>query len=192
MVTTAEHLPSFDELYARIEQLPEGITGEILEPGVLHTIPRPARAHRLAAATSADSLRGLNRNLGGTGWWIEVEAEIMLLGDRLVVPDLSGWRVERVPDLPDENPLTLVPDWCCEVLSPNTIRKDRVLKLPLYVAAGVEWVWLVDPAARTFEVFRTVDGRAVLTLSSGDDAAITPPPFDIEIPLKGWWLPGSE
>jgi Uma2 family endonuclease len=193
MVTTASNLqefepPSFDELYARIEALPEGITGEILPPGLLRTMSRPGRAHRLAATWCGDSLRERNRNLLGTGWWIEVEAEIRLLKDRLVVPDMSGWRVERVTELPDQNPIAIVPDWCCEVLSPNTQRVDRVIKTPLYVKAGVEWIWLVDPMAHTFEVFQVIEGRAVLALSAGADDTITPPPFDSEITLKDWWL----
>jgi len=49
------------------------------------------------------------------------------------VPDLAGWRVERVPDLPDENPLTVLPDWCCEILSPRTARDDKRLKLVEHV-----------------------------------------------------------
>lgn len=57
--------------------------------------------------------------------------EVRLPGGRLVVPDLFGYRVGRVPELPDENPLTIVPDGCCEVLSPTTARDDRALKLPL-------------------------------------------------------------
>lgn len=191
MAAAVPNLSSFDELYAQIEALPSGITGEILEPGVLRTMSRPGRAHRLAARRCGDALRGHDRNLGGTGWWIELEAPIRLLGDRLAVPDLAGWRVERVPALPVENPLTVVPDWCCEVLSPSSIREDRVIKLPLYVAAGVEWIWLVDPTAQTFEVFQAVEGRAVVALSSGAAAVIAPPPFHAEISLTEWWLPGG-
>lgn len=182
-------LPRFEELYAKVEALPPGMTGEILEPGALQTMSRPGRAHRLAAKRCADALRGSDRDLGGTGWWIEAEAEVVLLGDRLVVPDLSGWRVERVPELPAESPITIVPDWCCEVLSPNTMGRDRVIKLPLYVEAGVEWTWLVDPAARTFEVFHGVAGRATLALSASGDDAIVAPPFEVEIALGSFWLP---
>lgn len=50
-------LPTFDELYREIERLPEGITGEILDPGVLRTMSRPGSGHRHAG-------KGLTRTLG--------------------------------------------------------------------------------------------------------------------------------
>jgi len=51
------------------------------------------------------------------GWWILSEVELRL-DHRLLVPDMLGFRVERVPELPDENPLRIISDWCCEILSP--------------------------------------------------------------------------
>src|ERR1700759_5707777 len=103
MADPARRLRTFNELYAEIERLPEGLTGEILEEGVVRTMSRPGRRHRFAAVACLDALSGANANLRGTGWWIEVEAEIVFPSERLVVPDLAGWRVERVPQFPDEN-----------------------------------------------------------------------------------------
>src|SRR5688572_9720181 len=107
----AAALPTFEDLYEQIRALPENLTGEILEPGVLRTMSRPGKRHRRAAMVCLDNLRRFNANVGGSGWWIEVEAEVLFPGPRLAVPDLCGFRVERVPELPDENPLTILPDW---------------------------------------------------------------------------------
>ena len=68
--------PTFDELYRQIEALPQGVTGEIIDPGVLRTMSRPGRAHRLAAQNCHVALSSKDQNVGGTGWWIEQEAEI--------------------------------------------------------------------------------------------------------------------
>src|SRR5580698_9518763 len=106
----ARKLQTFAELYRQIAALPEGITGQILEPGQLVTMSRPGAAHADADTMLADWLRAFDVRRGGAGWWFRREYEIRLLGDRLVVPDFSGWRVERVPKLPDDNPMTLVPD----------------------------------------------------------------------------------
>ena len=181
--------PTFEELYAQIEALPEGVTGEILEPGVLHTMSRPARPHRFTAKRCLGALRGFDADLGGTGWWIEVECEVRF-GPLLFDPDLAGWRVERVPELPPDNPLTIVPDWACEVLSPTTARDDRVLKLPSYASSGVPWVWLVDPILHTIEVFETdPKGKPTLVLTAKENDARVLPPFDEVIDVSGWWLP---
>lgn len=183
----ASRVASFEELYRAIAALPEGLTGEILEPGLIRTMSRPGRAHRRAAKWCLESLRGHDQTLGGRGWWIEAEAEIRLPDDRLVVPDVSGWKVERVPELPDENPLTIVPDWCCEVLSPRTARDDRVVKLPLYCSHGIGWIWLVDPELRTVEVFENVNGRATLAQTAREDAVVALPPFENDVEFGPWW-----
>ncbi|HLM73043.1 MAG TPA: Uma2 family endonuclease [Polyangiaceae bacterium] len=186
----APALPTFEELYEQIRALPEHLTGEILEPGVLRTMSRPGKRHRRAAMACMHHLSRFNANIGGSGWWIEVEAEVLFPGPRLVVPDLCGFRVERVPELPDENPLTILPDWCCEILSPSTARDDVTKKLPLYASTGVPWCWIVDPMRRLIEVFETVSGRPALTAAAKDDERVVLPPFDGEIEVGPWWVAG--
>lgn len=178
---------SFDELYREIVALPEGITGEILTPGTIRTMSRPGRGHRRAAQAAFRGLGAADRGSGGSGWWIEMEPEVRLLRGRLFVPDLAGWRVERVPSLPDENPIEIVPDWVCEVHSPTTRRDDRHLKLPVYVEAGVPWIWLVDPEARLVEVYVPDGARAVLVASAAGDETPSLPPFELPLTLARWW-----
>jgi Uma2 family endonuclease len=182
---------SFDELYERIRNLPEGMTGEILVPNVLKTMSRPGKRHRRSALRCVDALRSFNANLNGTGWWIEVEAEVRLPGNRLVVPDLIGYRVERVPELPEENPLTIVPDWACEVLSPSTEKDDTTIKRPLYARCGISWIWIVDPAKRLIEVYETIDGRPALTALAKEDERVVLPPFGVEFDVGPFWLPDA-
>ena len=184
-------LPTFEELYAQIRALPERLTGEILEPGTLRTMSRPGKAHRRAAKRCAHDLDRFDENLGGAGWWIETETEIRFPGGRLLVPDLCGFRVARVPELSDENPLTLLPDWCCEVLSPRIARDDITVKLPLYARSGVEWSWIIDPMRRLVEVYETVGGRPALTATAKADERVALPPFDAELAVGPWWLPGA-
>jgi Uma2 family endonuclease len=189
MSQPALRLPTFDELYREIELLPETMTGEILEPGVLRTMSRPGTRHRRAAQQCFRSLGGCDEASGGRGWWIELEPEIRF-GDKLAVPDLAGFRVDRVPELPTDNPLTIVPDWCCEILSPRTARDDRALKLPLYASSGVPWVWLIDPEIRLIEVFEAVQGRATLAMIGKEDESVRLAPFfEEELSLARFWLP---
>lgn len=190
MSSAALRLPTFDELYEEIRALPEGMTGEIFGPGELRVMSRPAAPHRIGSRRVLRALRGLDVDEGGSGWWIEVEAEIRLPDERLYVPDLSGWRAEGIPDFIEDNPITVVPDWICEILSRDTQRGDRARKLPHYVEAGVVYVWVVDPAANTVEVYQGIGGRPTLIATAqGDDVKVLPP-FELSFDVGALWLPG--
>jgi Uma2 family endonuclease len=188
----AKRVQSFDELYRQIERLPNGVTGQILVAGVLTTMSRPGSAHEHALAYLGRALDRFDKKFDGVGWWIRQEFEVRFPGDRLAVPDLAGWRADEHPELPDGNPLRIVPDWCAEVLSPTTASDDRTLKLPLYASTGVAHVWLVDPALRTIEVYASIDGRPTLVATARDEAVAKLPPFDAEMPLARWWKATAE
>lgn len=189
MAQRAPQLPTFGELYRQIEALPQGVTGEILEPGVIRAMSRPGGPHRRSHRRITDSLRGSDIFVGGSGWWFEIEAEIRFLEELLAVPDVSGWRLDVPPSFVDANPIEVVPDFCCEILSPSTARDDRRLKLPLYARAGVGFIWLVDPELRLVEVYCTENQRPFLTLAAKDEDVLKLPPFEGEIDVGRWWQP---
>jgi Uma2 family endonuclease len=101
------------------------------------------------------------------------------LGADVLVPDLGGWRRERMPALIDDDPFfTLAPDWVCEVPSPGTAKTDRTMKLPIYARERVGHVWLVDPLLRTLEVLRLESGRWSILTTHKDDARVRAEPFE--------------
>ena len=167
------------QLYAQLQALPEPVVGEIIA-GRLYTQARPAGKHTLAHSELLVELGGpFDRGRGGPGGWrILTEPEIHLVLDtEVVVPDLAGWRRERLPALPQDHRFTVVPDWICEILSPSTAGKDRALKLPLYARFGVPCVWLIDPAARTLEAFMLRDSHWVLDAVFQNDDQVAAAPF---------------
>jgi Uma2 family endonuclease len=175
--------------YEDLLRLPPNMVGQIVH-GVLHAQPRPAARHAVVASTLGGEIGPpYQRGRGGPGgWWILDEPELHLLG-HILVPDLAGWRRERMPQVPDVAFFELAPDWVCEVLSPSTARLDRVEKLPIYAEAGVAFVWIVDPAARTLEVYRRDGAHWLLLASHADDARVRAVPFDaIELELDALWL----
>lgn len=185
MNEAAKRLARYEDLF----DLPENLVGEIIL-GQLHTHPRPAPRHARAYASLGGSLWGpFDKGSGGPGgWWILDEPELHIDG-HILVPDLAGWRRERMPTLPETAWFELTPDWVCEILSPGTARTDRVLKMPIYAAMGVPHLWLLDPDMRTLEVYALqADGHWLLLTTLKDDDPVRQPPFDaIEFSLGGLW-----
>ena len=175
--------------YEDLLALPENLVGEILF-GQLHTHPRPAPKHAQAYSALGGNLwnpfDGGKRGSGG--WWILDEPELHLGGD-IIVPDIAGWRRERMPALPETAWFELAPDWACEILSPSTARTDHALKMSIYARERVPHLWLVDPDARTLEVYRLQDdGHWLLLATLKEDDPVKQPPFDaITFALGSLW-----
>ena len=174
--------------YEDLMKLPEDRIGEIVD-GDIYASPRPGAPHsECAFELSLDLGTAFRRGRGGPGGWLFLfEPELRLLEDTLV-PDLAGWRRERLPSVPDTPAVTLAPDWVCEILSPSTERLDRVRKLPAYARHGVGHAWLVNRSTRTLEVYRREGTSWVLAATHADDAIVRAEPFDaIEIDLLRLW-----
>jgi Uma2 family endonuclease len=177
-----------DATYEDLLQVPPPFVAEILY-GQLHAHPRPAPRHAAASSALGGALFDpFGRGAGGPGgWWILDEPEVHL-GRHVVVPDIAGWRRERMPVLPDAAWLELAPDWGCEVLSPATAQTDRSVKLPLYGEQGVAHAWLVDPALRLLEAYELRSGKWLLLATLKEDDPVRLPPFDaIEFSLAALW-----
>lgn len=175
--------------YADIQALPPHIVGEIAH-GVLHTQPRPTPRHSHAAGGVFGELRDQfgKRRLGDpSGWVFLIEPELHL-GAHILVPDIAGWRRERLPKLPETVGIATPPDWVCEVLSPSTQKFDRTDKLALYGEHGVANCWLVDPNIKTLEVFARVGNYWQLAATFKDAEPVTAPPFEaLTFPLDTLW-----
>jgi Uma2 family endonuclease len=176
--------------YADVEALPEHMRGEIVG-GELYVMPRPRPRHAVAQGSLTDELVGpFHKGRGGPGGWLIMpEPELHLEGGgKPIDPDLAGWRRERMPDIPEDAAITLVPDWVCEVLSPSTEEYDRGPKMEVYARYGVKHAWLVDPEERILETYRNDEGAWRSAGRWVSDDKVRAIPFDaIEIELSVLW-----
>ena len=179
--------------YEDLLKVPDRKVAEIID-GELLTRPRPSSTHARASSAMGNSLFGPFDRKPGTpggpgGWWILIEPELHLGAD-VLVPDLAGWRRERMPVFPDVPFFEQAPDWVCEILSPSTVRIDRIRKLPIYARESVSHTWLVDPRQQTLEVLRLENGHWVIAAQHEGAGTIRAEPFDaVELNMGRWWPP---
>ena len=186
--TAHKHDSTRRATYQDVLDAPAHRVAEIVD-GTLYTHPRPAMPRALASsALQSDLSNTFQFGRGGPGgWWIIFEPELHL-GEDILVPDLAGWRRERMPDYPDTAYVSLPPDWVCEVLSASTRRLDLQEKRPVYAREAVGHLWLVDPADRTLEAFELHEGQWLLIASAKDDEPVSIRPFDaITFSLGDLW-----
>ncbi len=174
--------------YQDVLDAPEHMVAQVVN-GELHVHPRPASPHAVASSALGEELGPpFKRGRGGPGGWIILDEPELHLGADILVPDLAGWKRERMSTVAKAAYFTLSPDWVCEVLSPGTARLDRAGKLPIYAREGVQHVWLVDPELRTLEVLRREGRGWFLVDVHSENARVRAEPFDaIELELGALW-----
>jgi Uma2 family endonuclease len=184
MTEPAKRRATYTDLYG----IPENMTGEIID-GELIVTPRPSRMHVYTASVLNNEIGPpyhLGRG-GPGGWIILIEPEIGL-GEDIFVPDLAGWKAARYPAAEPHNWISVVPDWICEVLSPGTARKDKVKKMPAYAQHGLPCFWLIDPIAKTLDVFRLETNRWFVLATYAEDDKVRAEPFaEIEFSMNDLW-----
>lgn len=187
---------TFTDLYDNARALAPNLRAEILDGDIVAS-PSPKPAHQAVALALASQLHSrFGRRPGG--WFFLTDSDIRL-GDDLVRPDLAGWRRSRLDTAPAETPITLAPDWVCEIVSPGRAneRRDYEIKPAIYGEHGVTWLWQIDLRipCRIFvlqwKCDATSDGTGNPASWSGEWVQITTvrdlrtartlPPFDDEI-----------
>ena len=164
--------------------IPEEQRRHELIDGVLVEKEAASGRHGGAQFSLGQILSPYRRKPGGRwpgGWWFATETEIMLSPTQVYRPDVTGWRRERLPELPAEVPIKVAPDWICEILSTNR-RNDLIKKKRAYHQHQVGHYWVVDPVDETLAVYRWhADGYVEIMIAERAER-VRAEPFDaIEI-----------
>ena len=179
--------------YADLEALPQNMVGEIIF-GALYAHPRPHGRHGVAASRLNITLGGpFDLGAGGPGGWVFATEPELHLGANVLVPDLAGWRTERLPRLPSTPYIKTPPDWVAEILSPSTQGIDRTSKLAAYAQFEIKFAWYIDPKARTLEALVLERGKWTIHATFSDKARVSAPPFEAHtFPLDALWYPEED
>jgi len=82
--------------------------------------------------------------------------------DTVRAPDGAFIRADRVPQPIPASFMTVMPDLVLEVVSPDDRRREVLAKVGDWLEAGVQVVWVLWPAERRMNIFRSVSDVTVL------------------------------
>ena len=182
MAQGARKVATLDDFLAipEADRFHELLGGQIVERAA-PSIGHGRSQARLTARLVGPFERGAGRG-GPGGWWLVTEVDVQLAADLVVRPDLLGFRRDRHPECPHGYPVTEVPDWICEIVSPDRARDDTVRKMRAYQRARVGHYWIVDCRDDTLTVHRLTDDGYLVALRAERGERVRAEPFDaIEI-----------
>ena len=186
VIGTAERTPR--ATYQDVLDAPAHRVAEIVDR-TLHVSPRPPSLQALAKTSLVAGLGpAFCFGRGGPGGWRIMHEPELHLGEDILVPDIAGWRRERLPSIPETWGGVIAPDWVCETMSDSTREFDLNAKRPVYAREGTLHLWLVEPTDRTLEAFELREGQWVRIASVKDDDPVSIRPFDaITFSLGDLW-----
>ncbi len=180
MATPSRSSATLDDLIARADHdRLEIVCGELVEKAM------PSFAHATAELELSAAIAPFNRRPGGRdpgGWWLSTEIHVTYRRGEIYCHDAAGWRRDRVPERPSEWPVSVRPDWVCEIVSPRHEKQDLVDKPRVLHAAEVPHYWVLDPEERILLVHRwSRDGYVVVQRAAAGETMRAEPFEAIEI-----------
>jgi Uma2 family endonuclease len=166
MATAADRLT-----YAHLASIVTEREGDRVEliDGVVYVTPAPRPSHQLILDNLYYMLAHHVRD-AGLGRIIAAPVDVRLSHHDVVQPDLIFIRRERMTIIGDVA-IDGAPDLVVEILSPGTRARDLSVKRDLYARAGVREYWVIDPPARTIEMFALEAGTFAVVPSDAAGVA---------------------
>jgi Uma2 family endonuclease len=157
-----------------------------IHEGELSVTPAPGATHQRLILKLVVALEAYvrARHLGE----VFVAPFDVILSDRTIVqPDIMYVATERSARV-SERGVEGAPTLVVEILSPSTRETDRNTKLRLYASYGIPWYWIVDPDARTVEVYKLVASSYTLSARIAGDEPLGAEPFpDLALAPAALW-----
>lgn len=179
---TARAILGYDD-YAALPD--DGRRYEILD-GELSVTPAPSLDHQIILANLFRILDAHVRT-HSLGIVLFAPLDVILADANIVQPDLVYLDNERM-SRGSRRGIEGAPTLLVEILSPGTTRVDRGAKRAIYAREGVPFYWIVDPEARTLEVFRG-EGQSysLMVRAQGSEPCRVAPFDDLGLVVDDLW-----
>ena len=188
MVATAttEHAPRPEMSLAEWAALSEDDEGELVDGRLVEEeVPEPE--HEAIVSWLIGALRLWVIQRGGFVFGSELKLAVRARRGRK--PDLSVY-LPGSPVPRRRGVVRVPPGIVVEVISasPRDVRRDRIEKPDEYAAFGVSFYWLIDPVARTLEIFELgADGRYARALGASEGTIDVPGCAELRLDLDALW-----
>lgn len=160
---------------------------EVIE-GELYMAPAPTTKHQVVSMNMERKLDNYVKKQDA-GIIFHAPIDVVLSPDNVVQPDIIFISKGNMSIITEKN-IQGSPDLVIEILSPSTIRKDRITKMKVYAKHHIKNLWLIDPENQTLEAFE-LDKQMTYRLVSGIayDEEFEPSLFpDLTISLNELWI----
>jgi Uma2 family endonuclease len=163
----------------------DGNRYEVIE-GELVMAPAPRVSHQ-RCSFNLGLIIGPHVKGHGLGEVLTAPCDVVLDERNVLQPDLIFISRARSKVVTEKN-LQGAPDLAVEILSPSSLRRDRIQKMRIYARHDVLHLWLFDAQAQTLEEF-VLDGSTYRLVSACEgDETFHPAIFPgLEVPLKEVW-----
>jgi Uma2 family endonuclease len=167
--------------FADLQRMPDDGNRYELYDGELWVVPAPLPIHQIVATRLHLALVEHVRRHGG--FTLPAPLDIVFSDYNVVQPDVVYFGPESARRLDPKHVFRIPPDAAFEVLSPSTARNDRGRKRRLMARYGVTEYWILDPIAKTIELWRLTEAGygAPLVVSEGRCASAVIAGFEIDL-----------
>lgn len=172
--------------YQDFISLPETMQRTEILDGVLVQEPSPLIIHQLILTRLYTHLSNYFSSKDPEGIVFVSPVDVLLTNTVVLQPDLlfiSGKRNKIITESRINGP----PDLAIEIISPSSIRKDRVVKYEIYRRFAIPHYWMVDAPAKLMEIF-TLEAGEYIKKAQAPSGNISVPGFpDLTVDLDALW-----
>lgn len=153
--------------------------------GRLMELEVPTQLHEHIVAMLSFFLTAWRRSKG-SGRVLSSGYKVRIDDEQGFMPDVQYFKRGR--EVPEQGLDEGAPDLAVEVISPSSVKYDRIDKLAGYESIGTAEYWLIHPEQRTLHRYLLRDGELVLEEALHGEAIFRPATFpSLEIPLGELW-----
>ena len=161
-------------------KLPEGVRAELIEGEILMS-PSPKEKHQRVSVALVQRLAD-HVQRQKTGRIYAAPFDVHLPSGDIVEPDIIFVATANASIIQDW--IRGVPDLLIEIVSPEGVERDRIVKRDLYARNGVKEYWIVDPEAESVEVLcLSGDRYEPGGYFRGADTLVSPGLTDLALPV---------